>query len=431
MKTNRRIIIVDDNPAIHEDIKSVLSPSGSSVSKELEALESELFGEEDGSANSNSKLDFEYEIDSAFQGEEAIEKVTKANEEGNPYAMCFMDVRMPPGIDGIETIKRIWEKVPDIQVVICTAYSDYSWDQIIDKLSKTDNLLFLKKPFESAAVQQMALSLTEKWNINNENKALINSLEDKVQQRTEELEAARAKTVYASKMASLGEMAGGIAHEINNPLTVVITSAELLMDLIEDGEAEKEQLLNYSKKIMNMGDRISKIVRSLKNLTRRSSDDPFESTLIKTIIDDTMELCNQKIKQNQIEFIYEPVADDLSIECRGSEISQTLLNLISNSVDAIEKNESKWIELKIEDKGDNVTFMVTDSGDGIPSEVREKILQPFFTTKEVGKGTGLGLPISKGLVEAHNGQFEIDMDHKHTCFIITLPKKHVDKKQAA
>jgi len=258
---NRRILIVDDNPSIHEDIKTVLSPKKISTSKALEELEDELFGDDiEKIPVKEPDVELNYEMDSAFQGEEALEMVTKAWEEKRPYALIFMDVRMPPGIDGIETIKRVWDKFDNVEIVINTAYSDYSWDQIIDKVGKTDRLLFLKKPFESVAVQQLALSLTKKWNNNSQRLDMINNLEDIVEKRTQELEDQRSKAVYASKMASLGEMAAGIAHEVNNPLTVVLTSAELLTDFLEDPnvDMEKDQICKID------GKPIKQLIQELK-----------------------------------------------------------------------------------------------------------------------------------------------------------------------
>ena len=154
---NRRILIIDDNRAIHEDFTKILGP-GEAPDPKLSALEDELFGE---TAPSVTKEGFD--ISSAFQGQDALEIVRCAEVEGHPFAMAFVDVRMPPGWDGVETISRIWEVSPNLQTVICTAYSDYSWEQIIERLGKSDRLLILRKPFDPVEVQQFACNLTEKW----------------------------------------------------------------------------------------------------------------------------------------------------------------------------------------------------------------------------------------------------------------------------
>lgn len=182
-KKHHRILIVDDNESIHNDFKSILNPPKIKNDK-LESIEKKLFGGKE----STSLSCIVYKIDDAYQGEEAIEMVELAEKENYPYSILFMDVRMPPGIDGIQTIKKIWEKQPRLEVVICTAYSDYTWDQMIKELGATDHLLFIKKPFDSTAVKQIAISLTTKSNLAKKNIEHVNNLENKVKKRTEELD---------------------------------------------------------------------------------------------------------------------------------------------------------------------------------------------------------------------------------------------------
>ena len=158
----------DDNKDIHDDIKCILETSSISTEEyqEAELLKNELFGEKDTASDQNEAvIDIRYSIDDAYQGNEAVEMVRRARESGNPYSMVFMDVRMPPGMDGIETIEDIWKIDPDIGVVICTAYSDYSWNQIVTKLGQNDNLLFIRKPFDHVSLKQIALAMTTKWSL--------------------------------------------------------------------------------------------------------------------------------------------------------------------------------------------------------------------------------------------------------------------------
>ncbi len=155
--TNRKILIIDDNRAIHDDYRKILAPCLRTNSA-LEAMEDQLFGETVSAETSD-----DFEISSAYQGSEAFEIVKDAEDKGCPYAMAFVDVRMPPGWDGVETISRIWEKAPNLQVVICSAYSDYSWEEIVAKLGKSDRLLILRKPFDPIEVLQIVSNLTEKW----------------------------------------------------------------------------------------------------------------------------------------------------------------------------------------------------------------------------------------------------------------------------
>ena len=187
-QTNNRILIIDDNPAIHDDFRRVLGGPQHDRLEAIEADEAALFGLERTGARQ-----VVFEIDSAFQGAEGLEKVRAAATEGRPYAMAFVDVRMPPGWDGIETILNIWKEFPDVQMVICTAYSDYSWDQIAEAVGSTDSVLILKKPFDSVEVLQIAHALTRKWQLSVEARRHVNELDELVSQRTAELREANEK----------------------------------------------------------------------------------------------------------------------------------------------------------------------------------------------------------------------------------------------
>lgn len=184
MVENKHILVIDDNPAIHDDFRKILAMERKDSI--LEKLESELFFEV------KSKTEGEaatwYNIDYASQGKEGLDKVIHTQDTHDPYALAFVDIRMPPGWDGIETIERIWKVDPWIQVVICTAYSDYSWDEIVKRLGNKDNLIILKKPFEAVEVRQLAAALVKKWELNKEVRAQIDTLEETVESRTSELE---------------------------------------------------------------------------------------------------------------------------------------------------------------------------------------------------------------------------------------------------
>ena len=170
---NLRIIIIDDNPEIHKDFIKILATDQSSV-EVLNDLEKALFAQED--IKPAQLILPHFEIDTVSQGQEGVEYIKKALKEGKPYALAFVDVRMPPGWDGIETIKHIWELDRDMQIVICTAYSDYSWEETIDELGVNDNLLILKKPFDNVSVRQLACALTKKWQLMQESREHTESL---------------------------------------------------------------------------------------------------------------------------------------------------------------------------------------------------------------------------------------------------------------
>lgn len=183
--SNDRILIIDDNPAIHEDFRKILKPAGATLAAELDHDEATLFGEKPASVHSTT-----FQIDSAFQGQEGLEMVRAAESAGKPYSVAFVDIRMPPGWDGIETITRIWKEFPNLQIVICTAYSDYSWDEITQAIGNTDHVLVLKKPFDNVEVMQMAHTLSKKWHLTRIANRQMAELDALVNQRTAELSEA-------------------------------------------------------------------------------------------------------------------------------------------------------------------------------------------------------------------------------------------------
>ncbi|MBS1828291.1 MAG: response regulator [Acidobacteria bacterium] len=181
--SNHRILVIDDNRSIHDDIRKILT--GDSEPADLAIDEELLFGE-------MSTVCEEFEIDSAYQGQEGLVLLQQSLAEGRPYALAFVDVRMPPGWDGVQTIEKLWEASPGLQVVVCTAYSDYSWADIRRRLGHSDNLLILKKPFDNIEVTQLAYALTKKWWVSREVSLHVENLDVMVAQRTEELRHAEA-----------------------------------------------------------------------------------------------------------------------------------------------------------------------------------------------------------------------------------------------
>ncbi len=250
---------------------------------------------------------------------------------------------------------------------------------------------------------------------------------------TEKLEKERliqeqqAQMVESSRLSTLGEMAAGVAHEINNPLTILQCQVNDLIEGIESKEIQAaEELSTQLNKVHSTIDRISRIVKGLKSFARDSTHDPMEIRHMKDLIQDALELCAARFRYHSVDLKVLPVPEEAFVLCRPTQISQVILNLLNNAFDAVETLEEKWVRVEVEIQDQEILVSVTDSGRGISEDIVDKIVQPFFTTKEVGKGTGLGLSISKGIIESHNGKLNINRASKHTRFEVLIPRVDSD-----
>jgi len=454
---NQRILLVDDMPSIHEDFRKVLLPDTSS--SELDAAEAMLFGT---TASSSAPS---FVLDSAYQGQEALALLTRAQEAGAPYALAFVDMRMPPGWDGIETIERLWAQDPQLQVVVCTAYSDHSWTEILERLDARDRLLILKKPFDPIEVRQLASALTEKWHLVQQAARHTEQLERTVQERTRDLEAANtalhaeirerkqleAQLVQTEKMSALGQLVAGIAHEINNPVGFVMSNlgtlqryTESLLRLIDAYKAAEPGLaspavsadLAAQRKAVDLDYlaedipvllresldgtvRIRQIVQDLKDFSRAESTQDWTDADLHQGIDSTINIAAAEIKYTaDVVKDYSPLP---LVQCLPAQINQVVMNLVVNAAHAMgPKRGTLTIRTGAGDA--EAWFEVADTGKGIPSHMLHRIFDPFFTTKPVGQGTGLGLSISYGIVKRHHGRIDVRSEiDQGTTFRVTLP----------
>ncbi|MDZ4405418.1 response regulator [Prosthecobacter sp.] len=578
--TNRRILVIDDNRAIHADFRKILCPPAT-TGDDLLADEEILFG------TSASKSTMFCEIDVASQGEEGLAMVQQSLAEGRPYAMAFMDMRMPPGWDGIETTRQIWAVCPDMQIVICTAYSDYSWDQMQEQITPRDRLLILKKPFDTVEVLQMANMLTEKWRLLQESRWQMHDLEERVQMRTQELESSRlaamnmmeeavrnreserqaceilrhemvergkleerfreqaalldktrdaivvrdlghritywnkgAELIYgwtagevigrritellyreaapferacatvvrngewngelhevnkagapllvegrctllrdsygqphgilaintditekkkleqqflrAQRMDSIGTLAGGIAHDLNNALTPILMSIELLK--LQEKDAGRASVLSTIESSAKRG---AGMVRQL--LSFASGVEGRQLVVqVGHLLKEIEKFANETFLKT-IEVRSEIPADLWTVQGDPTQLHQVLLNLCVNARDAMPNGgmlklsacnlmiDENYVGLNGEgNPGPHIMIQVEDTGTGMPPEVIERIFEPFFTTKELGKGTGLGLSTTLGIIKNHGGFMRVHSEvGKGAQFRVHLPSQEV------
>ena len=251
---------------------------------------------------------------------------------------------------------------------------------------------------------------------------------DVTEKRRAELEAefSRAAMVQSSKMSALGEMSAGVAHEINNPLSIILGKAELLKEMVNAGNLDPAKVRTIAEKIETTSERIAKIIKSLLFFSRDGSQAPFQSVKVRDLVDDITALCGERFQKHAIQLQVMPIPADATVECRPVEFSQVLLNLLNNAHDAVLGLPEKWILMEFREGPYGAEFSITDSGKGIPSGIREKIFEPFYTTKEIGKGTGIGLSLSRGIVENHGGRIYVDEHIANTTFVVRIPRKQTE-----
>jgi len=590
---NARLLIIDDNPAIHADFRKVLTRRGASLAR-FEETEAAIFGNAERSGSDGANY---FELDSAFQGKEGLGLIQDAVNCGRPYAVAFVDMRMPPGWDGLETATKIWEIDPDLQVVICTAYSDHVWSEVLEKLGQTDRLVILIKPFEIVEVRQLANSLTRKWQLLQESKNRMASLEDTVVARTAQVayEQEKFKAIFenspegiyqstaegriltanpalagifgyaspeelieqltdtrnqlyadpvrlaelqrrleresivrefqseikcrdgsrkwisetsrrvadsdgsllyyqgfvveitaqkeaqkernmievqlrqAQKLESVGQLAAGIAHEINTPIQYVgdnlqfmkesfaalesllracrsfaaaVQSNEVTPDVLSALESSirktdldylgREIPLAVEQSLQGVG-HVSRIVNAMKEFSHPASQEKADLDLNRAI-ETTI-----TVARGEWKYVAEMATDFApglpQVRCLPGEFNQVILNLIVNAAHAIgdargQADGSKGtIRVSTRLEGDWVEIRISDTGTGIPEKIRHRIYDPFFTTKEVGKGTGQGLAIARSvIVDKHGGTLSFESEvGRGTTFIIRLPRSESAK----
>jgi C4-dicarboxylate-specific signal transduction histidine kinase len=239
----------------------------------------------------------------------------------------------------------------------------------------------------------------------------------------EDLSKAQLQLEYSARMASLGMMAGGVAHEINNPLAIIHASAaNLLRQVKAEGAVPVEVIVRTGQRIEQTANRIAKIIRSMRYLAREGSQDRLSLTPVARIVEEALEVCRERFREHSVNLFLPGIEPGLCVSCREVQIAQVVLNLLQNAYDAVMGQEGdRWIRLDVAVQDSSVVFSVIDNGPGIPPQLRTRIMEPFFTTKEVGKGTGLGLSISHKIVAEHGGKLELGEVGGHTCFSFGLP----------
>ena len=368
-------------------------------------------------------LDDLVEMQFADSGEQALALVESFHPD-----LVLLDIMMP-GLNGYEVCKKIKAnpKFHLVKIILVSGKAmideklqgyDAGADDYLTKPFVHEELLAKSKVFLRMAAAEIELE------------ALNADLEQKVKDRTVQLMQTEAKLVNASRLSALGEMAGGIAHEVNTPLATISLLSSRIEDLLDDPELDLESLKKQCEIIRETVGRIGKIIQGLKTFSRDGALDSSALVLAAKLIDDTIVLCGERFRRSDVKLSVEISDLSLLIDCQAVQLSQVLLNLLNNAFDAIQSLPIKWVKIQVSASAEATEIRVTDSGSGIPEASRAKIFDPFFTTKEVGKGTGIGLSISNSIVLAHGGKLSLDTESPNTCFVIKLPPSGHGRKQS-
>ena len=408
LSPNKRILLVDDNPSIHDDFKRVLWRDNSKA-RDLDADAAALFGYDEEEDDNSDEVPFE--LDSALQGEEALDKVKAACEAGNPYAVAFVDMRMPPGWDGLKTIEEIWKVDSNIQIVICTAYSDRSWKEIQRSLTERDRWLVVKKPFDQIEVVQLAHALTSKWDLQKAADLRTEGLEQIVGSRTEQLSAA---------LQTNSDFLIHVSHEMLTPMNGIFG----YLDLLSEPNPESEKI-EYVSEARECSEQLLRLVNQVLAYNEAGSDEvtPVNKAVnlnawLEGILDEDLRESAAE-KKLSIEIQIDPTIRS-QYHMPTNVVEKVLLLLLEN---AIKFTQAGVVEISVEPSGrdpSNLFFKVSDTGTGLTPEQVELVKIPFAqidsSLTRSNDGIGIGLPLARRLLKVIGSHLEIEsLENEGTC----------------
>lgn len=382
-----------------------------------------------------------YEVFTAYKGEDGIKII-----EGNKIDVVITDIKMKD-MDGIEVIKQAKNFYQDIEGIVVTGYKDEKLAiqalragaiDYINKPINIDGLLFsVKKAIERINLNRNRLYRNRELKISSEIIAKMNEeLERRIEERSRELNRTQSQLFQTSKLATLGEMSAGLAHEMNQPLGGISLIVTSLRKLLEKGRLTDEEIKSGIKEIEASVERMSRVIQHIRTFARQDTL-RFVEVKVNATIDSAMSLLGEQLRLHEIEVALELGEDLPRVNGEPYQLEQVWINLISNARDALDdkgrlidegrmpkSSYNKKLIISTAFDADSKTIQVSfaDNGRGIPKEKKDKIFDPFFTTKEVGKGSGLGLSISYGIIESHKGSIKVDSkENEGTTVTVMLP----------
>lgn len=406
-----RILVVDDNRAIHDDIRKIFGACTRERSP-VQAAAAELFDEPAAPVVAGLTFD----VESALQGQEGLQRVKEALAAGRPYAMAFVDMRMPPGWDGMETIEQIWRVDPDVQMVLCTAFTEYSWEAMIAKLGRSDRLVVLKKPFENIETLQLATALTEKWHLLRQVRGQMGELEQQVARRTHELEVAMAELQAAKEAAEdaariKAAFLANMSHEIRTPMQGIVGMA----DLLDEGHlsANQREVLDMVRESAESLLTILNQVVDLSTLEARQLELDLRDFDLGEVVEASLQALAPRAAQKQLTLAPVLLPDRLPRRLRGdpSRLRQVISTLAGNAIDFTDRGSVAVSVACIAESERDVRLQieVADTSAGIPAEVQRWLFEPFNPghADSMRRHASLGLAVCRGLVGQMGGEIGV------------------------
>lgn len=342
-----------------------------------------------------------YRVEFAMSGEECLEWVNSKH-----FDLILLDIMMP-GIDGFEVCERLKAAAysREIPVIFLTAKTD---PESVVRGFQLGGVDYITKPFNK---DELLIRVETHLELN------LNRM--RFQQAYQELQETQAQLVSSAKLAAVGKLAGGVAHEINNPLMVMQMQAHFLKETIADGQVPE---ISEVETILSMIKKCTQITRHLLAFGRNIKFDKNSPTDINTVVENALLLREQQIQADNIQLKKE-FSDNLpKIFVAPIEIEQVMINLLDNSREALLEADNKEISIKTYQADQSIFIKIQDSGAGIPDTIIDRIFEPFFTTQTVGEGKGLGLSVSYGIIKEHGGSIHAKSEEGcGAIFTIELP----------
>jgi len=427
------ILVIDSNPALRSHLD-------------------EMFNGSTDASLSGTADELTYIIHGCHNCKQALEMIASRKASDSGYELIFVETDLEDG-NGLILIKELWKIDPDIHVVLCTADNTLSWEQILNHLGESDQLLILQKPFIDLALRQIVHAMTRKWQLSRQSQHVMKFMEQQIKERTQAIEEANQNLLQSEKLAAIGQLAAGIAHEINTPAQYVGDNIRALSDfftsitrliehyrkLLEESrldpllkaardQEEQEDLafiledapLAIEQALQGM-DQVVRIVQAMKGFSH-AGQSRSSSVNINLALENTLLVASNNYKY--IADIETQFTEIPAIECFPGELNQVFLNIILNAAHAIEDSNKGRGKITITTNATEtgIAIRISDTGTGIPEAIRDRIFDPFFTTKDVGKGTGQGLNIGYRIIhEQHGGTLTFQSETGvGTTFIIEL-----------